>query len=254
MKKIYIGSNLKMYKGINDTCAYLEELGNLIKDIDRKDMEVFILPSYLSLEAAKRLGDKYNILIGVQNMCPEDEGQFTGEVSPEMLKEIGINMIMAGHSERRHIFKENDFDENQKILSAISHGFRALLCVGETAEDKTFNIGREILRKQILIGLNGIKDISSIMIAYEPVWSIGVNGIPASSDYADKMHFEIKSCLYEIFGEDGYKIPVLYGGSVNEDNAVELFRQKNIDGLFIGRAAWQAKRFDSIIRKIIDIK
>ena len=253
MKKVYIGSNLKMYKDIGETAKYLEKLGELTKCIDRSNVEIFILPSYLSLEKAKSIGKKYNILIGAQNMCWENEGQFSGEISPKMLKEIGIDMVMAGHSERRHIFGEDNFTENRKVLAAMEHGFKTLLCIGETEEEKRFGISKEVLREQLLVGLNGVKSRLNLMIAYEPVWSIGVKGVPASSEYANEMHSVIKNCLYDIFNDKGLNIPVLYGGSVNEDNAVELFKQKNVDGLFVGRAAWNAEGFNNIIQKILKI-
>ena len=124
------------------------------------------------------------------------------------------------------------------------------MCIGETAQQKEFGISAETLRSQLKIGFNGI-DISeskNIWVAYEPVWSIGVNGIPATADYAEAMHKEIKQCLNEIFGENAKQIPVLYGGSVNPGNAEELIVQPSIDGLFVGRAAWDADKFDKLIR------
>lgn len=249
-KKLYFGSNLKMYKGIGDTTAYLKKLADKTRDISRDEIELFIIPSYITLEQAVGCCDQSEIRIGAQNMCWEDEGQFTGEISPRMLEEMGVRFVMIGHSERRHVFGETDEEENKKVLAALNHGFRTLLCIGETADEKKYGISAEVLRTQLKVGFYGVKpaDVKNIWVAYEPVWSIGVNGTPATAEYAEKMHLVIKETLMEIFGEAGADIPVLYGGSVNPSNANELIVQPSIDGLFVGRAAWQADAFDRLIQ------
>ena len=136
MKKLYFGSNLKMYKGIEETTEYLKNLMDLTADISREVMELFILPSFTSLPAATKIVEPQLLTLGAQNMCWADSGQYTGEISPAMLKELGIRLVMAGHSERRHIFHESDFDENKKVKSALSHGFTALLCIGKPTKKK----------------------------------------------------------------------------------------------------------------------
>ena len=253
MKKLYFGSNLKMYKGIQETEKYLKKLEENTKNINREEMELFIIPSYTSLPAAVSCCDSQMINLGAQNMCWEDQGQFTGEISPCMLKELGIKLVMIGHSERRHVFGESDIEENRKVKSALKHGIRPLLCIGETAEEKKYGISGEILRQQLKIGFYEIdpEECKNIWVAYEPVWSIGVNGIPATAEYAQKMHMEIKKALREIFGDNAEQIPVLYGGSVNPENADQLILQPAIDGLFVGRAAWDAEAFDKLIRHSI---
>ncbi|MBQ6367157.1 MAG: triose-phosphate isomerase [Erysipelotrichaceae bacterium] len=250
-KKLYFGSNLKMYKNTADTVAYLKALEEKTKDIP--NIQMFIIPSYTTLERASQAVDHNNILIGAQNMCWEDQGQFTGEISPLMLKELGLDLVMIGHSERRHVFGETDVEENKKVLASLKHGFKTLLCIGETAEEKNFGISVEVLRTQLKVGLHGVeeKDLDKVWVAYEPVWSIGVNGTPAKADYAEEMHKEIKKCLNELFGKASKNIPVLYGGSVNPTNADELIVQKHIDGLFTGRAAWDAEKFDLLIRQAL---
>lgn len=250
-KKIYYGSNLKMYKNIKETIDYLKSLVEYTRDISRDDIELFIIPSYISLESAVKNIERKYVKLGAQNMSWADEGQFTGEISPLMLKELDLDLVMIGHSERRQIFGETDNDENKKMKTALKHGFTALLCIGETEEAKEFGISPEVLRSQLKIGLQGIPGsyLNQIRIAYEPVWSIGLNGTPASADYAESMHRIIKRCLIEIFGDIGAEIPVLYGGSVNDENAKELILQPSIDGLFIGRAAWKADKFNEIIRE-----
>lgn len=250
MKKLYFGSNLKMYKTIQETTSYLSELTERTKDISRDEITLFIIPSYTSLKDASEQTDHSLCLLGAQNMGWEETGQFTGEISPLMLNEIGMDLVMVGHSERRHVFRETDEEENLKVKCALDHGMRALLCIGETMEQKQYGISPEILRMQMKIGLHGIDPgfADRIWVAYEPVWSIGVNGIPASADYAGQMHEVMKECLHEIFGSAGDQIPCLYGGSVNPSNAEELIVQDSIDGLFVGRSAWQADRFDTLIR------
>ena len=248
--KLYFGSNLKMYKGVAETAAYLTELQRLTVDLDREGIELFILPSYTALPEAARVTDQKLIRLGAQNMGWDEEGQFTGEISCRMLAELGIGMVMAGHSERRHVFRETDEDEQRKVRCALDHGMIPLLCVGETAEDKRYGVSREVLAMQLKIGLFGLasEEASRLRVAYEPVWSIGVNGTPAEPAYAEKMHASIKSTLREILGEAGDRVPVLYGGSVNPGNARELITLPSVDGLYVGRSAWQADRFDTLIR------
>jgi len=250
MKKLYFGSNLKMYKGIRDTNEYLKKLADNTRDFSRDEMELFIIPSYTSLPDAVRQTDSKLIRLGAQNMGWEDEGQFTGEISPCMLEEMGINLVMIGHSERRHVFGETNVEENRKVKAALRHGFGVLLCVGETLEEKEYGIAEEVLRTQLKVGFHGVdaEQVKHLWVAYEPVWSIGVGGTPASADYAEHIHKILRSTLQELFGEDGTHIPLLYGGSVNPDNASGLIVQDNIDGLFVGRAAWDADRFDALIR------
>lgn len=254
MKKLYFGSNLKMYKTIRETREYLTSLVDLTKDLSREEMELFIIPSYTSLADAVKVVDQDELRLGAQNMCWEDQGQFTGEISPVMLNELGLRLVMIGHSERRHVFGETDIEENKKVKAVLAHGMTALLCIGETGEEKEYGLSPEVLRTQLKVGFHKVsKDqIPNIWVAYEPVWSIGVNGTPATAEYAEEMHKIIKATLREIFGEESRKIPVLYGGSVNPGNARSLIVQPSIDGLFVGRSAWEAEKFNILIRDAID--
>lgn len=255
-RKIYLGTNTKMYKNISQTVDFLTKLDCLTKDISRDKMELFVIPSYTTLSAARASVPAEDILVGAQNMCWEDQGQFTGEISPLMLEEVGVNLVMIGHSERRHIFNESNYEENKKVLSALSHGFTPLLCVGETEQEKNYGTAEEVLNTQLKIGLRGVttEQAKKIMVAYEPVWAIGVNGKPASEQYAEKIHALIHHTLVELFGaEIGDRIPVLYGGSVNNENAEKLIVMPHIDGLFIGRSAWDAENFNKIIRKVMPL-
>lgn len=251
MKKLYFGSNLKMYKTIRETTEYLKELMEATRDLDRNEMELFIIPSYTTLADSVKIVEPQLLKLGAQNMCWEERGQFTGEISPLMLNELGMDLVMIGHSERRHVFGETDAQENRKVLSALEHGMKALLCIGETKEEKELGLSREVLRTQLKAGFHRVsaeQHASDIWVAYEPVWSIGVDGTPAPAEYAEKMHKVIKETLEEIFGSAAREIPVLYGGSVNPQNADELIVQPSVDGLFVGRAAWEAEKFNSLIR------
>lgn len=255
-KKLYLGTNTKMYKTIADTKSFLMDLDAYTRDISRAYLELFVIPSFTALQEAGKCVGPGQIHLGAQNMGWEDEGQFSGEISPLMLKEVGTEIVMIGHSERRHILGETDEMENKKVLCALRHGFTPLLCVGETGEEKELGISDEVLRSQLKIGLHGVspEQTEKLWIAYEPVWAIGVNGIPAAKEYAEEKHCVIRNCLVELFGEEaGGQIPILYGGSVNLENACGLIRMQNIDGLFIGRSAWDAARFHSIIRNVLPL-
>ena len=191
-------------------------------------------------------------MLGAQNMCWESEGQFTGEISPEMLKEFGVELVLIGHSERRHTFGESSAMENKKVLKALEYGFTVLLAVGETIEEKDFGICPEVIRTQLKVGLHGVtkeQAAERLWIAYEPVWSIGVSGTPASPEYAEEVHHIMRECLVELFGEAGNEVPLLYGGSVNPQNGTALLSQPDINGLFTTRTAFQVENFANMIRE-----
>ena len=252
MKKIYLGTNTKMYKTIKDSIDFVTTLAENTKDIPRDKIEIFVIPSYTAIGPAREAVSKDLITIGAQNMHWAEEGQFTGEISPVMLKEVGTQIIELGHSERRHKMGELDIDINKKLLSSLNNGFRPLLCIGETKEQKDSGNAVKTLRIQLKVGLDGVKeeDISKIMVAYEPVWAIGVEGIPASPEYAEEIHQEIRALLIEMLGEKAKDIPLLYGGSVNNENFSELISKDEVNGLFIGRSAWNADNFTKIISTV----
>lgn len=254
--KLHIGTNTKMYKNITMTTDFLSRLGELTSGISRERMELFVIPSFTTLSAASGIAEKGDIRLGAQNMGWEDEGQFTGEISPLMLKEVGVGIIEIGHSERRHVLGETDVMENRKVLCALRHGFNPLLCVGETGEQKEAGLADEVLRMQLKLGLRGVEpeEAKALRIAYEPVWAIGVSGVPASKEYAEERHRTLRQCLVELFGaEAGGGVPLLYGGSVNNENAPDLIRMPSIDGLFIGRAAWDAENFMRILTDVLPL-
>lgn len=255
-RKLYLGTNTKMYKTIAQTQEFLTRLREETADISRERLELFVIPSYTALFQARRCVPFQEIRLGAQNMGWEDEGQFSGEISPGMIQETGAELVMIGHSERRHVLLETDEMERKKVACALRHGLTPLLCVGETGEEKRLGLSDERLRMQLKADLYGLtpEEAGRLWIAYEPVWAIGVGGTPASKEYAEEKHGIIRECLEELFGKaTGRRIPLLYGGSVNRENASELIRRKNIDGLFIGRAAWQAEAFAAMIREVLPL-
>lgn len=251
MKRVLLGTNWKMHKTAEEAVAYTTELIKLSRDVE--GFEIFIIPPYTDLWEVKKIVKDSSILLGAQNMHWEDEGAYTGEISPKMLKEIGINIIELGHSERRQYYNENDFTVNKKVLAALNHEMIPLICVGERLEDKEYGISKEVLARQIKLALKNVfeNQVSKIWIAYEPVWAIGEQGIPAEPAYISEIHTHIRNVLKELYGEkSGDIVPILYGGSVNMDNSVDFIKQPNVDGLFIGRSAWEAENFHNIMLKI----
>jgi triosephosphate isomerase len=253
-RKLYIGTNTKMFQTGSEAERYIRQMDSLIDDI-RDRLEFFFIPSFTSLERVVRaVGDR--IRIGAQNMAWEERGQFTGEVSPLMLDELGVRFVLIGHSERRHVFGETDEQLARKVRCAADHGFTTLLCVGETHEQKDSGNSRKAVRDQLMADagtLSPEEACGKLWIGYEPVWAIGTSGVPASASYAEEMHLYIKEVLKEMFGEASSKIPVLYGGSVNPENAPKIAERDGIDGLFIGRSAWVPEGFDAIIRDVLPI-
>lgn len=251
MKKVILGTNWKMHKTLEEAKGYINDLKNLVEEF--KEFQVFIIPPYTDLWGVKEILKGSTILLGAQNMHWESEGAYTGEISPKMLKEIGVDIIELGHSERRQYYNETDYTVNSKVLSALSYGFTPLVCIGEQLADKKFGVSKEIISKQIKIALNNVSktQISKIWIAYEPVWAIGENGIPAEPSYINEIHSHIRYVLNSLYdGEIVGKVPILYGGSVNIYNSIDFLKQQNVDGLFIGRSAWDTNSFYKIMKKI----
>ncbi len=251
-KRLLLGTNLKMYKTAKETAAYLSELRSLVDGL-QDQLLLFVIPSFVALPSAvEETGD--TILLGAQNMFYEEKGAFTGEISPAMLKELGgISIIEIGHSERRHIFGETSYDCNRKVLSAAAHQFIPLLCIGETAQERDYGITEEILAEQLKIGLYGLDPACPLWIAYEPVWAIGETGTAAAPDLVLRNHGTIRTILKEILGETGESVPILYGGSVSPSNLNDLLSLPDVDGLFIGRSAWQSGSFYQLIRQALPV-
>lgn len=250
MKKFYIGTNWKMTKTLEEGLLYTRELKKVSEQLDHSKIELFIIPSHPSLIPIKSEIEDSTIKIGAQNMHWEERGAYTGEVSPLMLQEIGMDIIELGHSERRAYFNETDKAINKKVHAALNANMKPLICIGEKLDEKENNISVETLSKQIKLTLKGLnkEQLPHILLAYEPVWAIGENGIPADSAYVSYIHGEIRKILVDLFEETGSQVPILYGGSVNLDNYLSYFEDKNVNGLFIGRAAWDMISFEKILK------
>lgn len=250
-QKIWVGTNWKMTKTISEGLAYTEELVRISKEISN-NIELFIIPSYTALTSISKLTSPSRIHIGAQNMHWEDSGAYTGEISPRMLDEIGIKIVELGHSERRQYYNENDTDINKKVHAALRYNMKPLVCIGENIVEKNNNISKETLAAQLKVCLKDLtqEEAGRVMIAYEPVWAIGENGIPADSKYVAEIHEFLREELIQLFREVGLDIPLLYGGSVSHENIIEYINIENVNGLFIGRSAWKTESFEDILKKL----
>lgn len=252
MKKFILGTGFKMNKTMKEGLEHTHALMHAIKDYPQ--FEFFTLPPHTHLWKIKEVIDSNNsvLKLGAQNMHYEDAGQFTGEISPVMLKEIGIDLVEMGHSERREYFNETDQTVNLKARAALKHKMIPLICIGETADEKAYNVSKETLARQLIIALNGISTdhIGNFIIAYEPIWAIGVNGLPAPAEYVGEIHDFLRSVLVSIYGTAAAGIPLLFGGSVNIDNAPGYSHLANVDGLFMGRSGWDILLFQEIMETL----
>ena len=248
MNKVIIGTNWKMHKSIAEAKAYIAKLNEFFEGFS-DDIELFIIPPFTALAPVKEILDASSILVGAQNMHWEDEGAYTGEISPVHLEELGIDLIELGHSERRQYYNENDYDLNKKVKAALNHNLRPLICIGELMEHKRNGITEEILSIQLKTILKEIEFQSAkdIIIAYEPRWAIGVSGVSPEPYYVQRIHQFIREKLIQLYPSIGYEIPILYGGSVNTENAISLLNLDHVNGLFIGRAAWNIDSFKEIL-------
>lgn len=244
MRKPVIIGNWKMNLTPKEARNLLEEVKNL--DLDENVEHGFCVPAIDLLVAEEVLKDT-NIKFGAQNMYFEEEGAYTGEISPLMLNEIGASYVILGHSERRQYFKEDDELINKKVLSALDHKLVPILCVGETLEEREAGKEKDIVKNQVIKGLKDVKDIEKVIIAYEPIWAIGT-GKTASAEDADKMCAFIRSLIKELYSEDeAEKIRIQYGGSMKPANVKELLAKENIDGGLIGGASLKAADFEQLV-------
>jgi triosephosphate isomerase len=215
----------------------------------KEDVEVVVAVPFTSLSDVKKTIEGTRIKLAAQNMHWEDKGAYTGEISPLMLKEIGIDYCIIGHSERRQYFNETDETVNKKVKAALKHKIKPIICVGETLEQRDNNEEEYIVEQQVLKALDGIEEeyVKDIVIAYEPVWAIGT-GRTASSIDADKMCGFIRKIIGNKYGENAYNtIRIQYGGSVKPNNIKELMDRENIDGALVGGASLVAEDFVKIV-------
>ncbi len=247
-RKYLIAGNWKMNKTAPDGVELIEGILNEIGS--QSEVGVAVCPPFTALEsAAKALADTNTITLGAQNMHPEPDGAYTGEVSAAMLRTLYVGFVILGHSERRQYFAESDAFINQKVIAALENNLKPILCVGETIEDREAGKTLEVVETQLKGGLVNVdkKQAEQIVIAYEPVWAIGT-GKTATPEMAQEVHAAIRKMLTDIFGSDiADKIRILYGGSMKPGNAAELLAEKDIDGGLIGGASLEAKSFGKLV-------
>ncbi len=215
-----------------------------------RDREVLVAPPFVAISAVAQELAGSNIMLAAQNMHFEDKGAFTGEISPPMLRALGVSHVILGHSERRHVFGESDELVNRKVRAAVAHRLIPILCVGETQAEHDAGCTTEVILRQALGGLDGLdaKDAARAIVAYEPVWAIGT-GRNATPEQASLAHGAIRHALLERFGrETAEAVRVLYGGSVTADNVDALIASADIDGALVGGASLKADSFARIVR------
>ncbi len=247
MRKPILVGNWKMYKNINEAIKLVNDLK--IKVADVKDREIAICPPYTALSKVKEKIKDSNIKMGAQNVYWEEKGAFTGEISPSMLKDVGCDYVIIGHSERRQYFNETDEMVNKKMKAVFNLGLLPIICIGETLKEREEGRTFDIIEKQVHNGVKGLSEdlISKLIIAYEPVWAIGT-GRTATPEQAEEVHKFIRELLKRIYGEgNSHLIRILYGGSVKPENITDLMGQENIDGGLVGGASLDAESFAKIV-------
>ena len=246
MRKKVIAGNWKINMLPNEAIAFIEQITPMVKDTEN---EVILCVPYIDLFYSLLSAQKTNIKIGAQNMHWEEKGAYTGEVSGQMLKSIGVEYVIIGHSERRQYFAETDETVNKKVKAALSNGLKPIICVGETLEQREQGKAEEIITKQTMLALEGLakEQMENVVLAYEPIWAIGT-GKTATSEDANNSIKSIRNKVAELYGQEvAEKITILYGGSVKADNAKELFSTTDIDGGLVGGASLKVEEFSKIV-------
>jgi triosephosphate isomerase len=255
-RRLFLGTGWKMNKTVREAVDYTHRLVDNLDAIPGHDpFQLFVVPPFTAIEAVKGVaGGRF--WVGAQNMHWAKQGAFTGEISAPMLSELGVDLVELGHAERRMYFNETDEAIHRKVEAALEFNIRPLVCIGEQREERERGSGHDVVAQQLRRALQGIpaQMVSRLMVAYEPVWAIGEHGTDATADDLRVMQEHIRGTLAELFTASAASIPLLYGGTVNELNAVNLLVEGGVDGLFIGRAAWQADGFAGIIRACVNAK
>jgi len=247
-----IAGNWKLNKDVHQTEELLTELKKALT-FDLKGVRVIVCPPFTSLETASRCTKDSSMFLGAQNMYHEDEGAFTGEISPKMLKFVGCEYVILGHSERRQIFGEPDEFINKKVKKAIASDLVPIVCVGETLEQREKNVTAHVVTTQVRGVLKDVsaEQVEKVIIAYEPVWAIGT-GRNATPQQAEEVHLLIRRLLAELYTPaTADRVIIQYGGSVKPDNAAELLWQPNVDGALVGGACLKADSFAAIIKAAV---
>ena len=245
MRKTVIAGNWKMNMTPAETKAFITELAPMVAGLDKCDI-VLCVPA-IDIPAAVEAAKGTNIKIGAENVHFKESGAYTGEISAKMLVEAGVDYVVVGHSERRQYFGETDQTVNLRTLAAVNAGLTAIVCVGETLEQRNLGYTETLLKYQTKMALTGItKDqLKNIVVAYEPVWAIGT-GVTATADQGNGF---VRAAIAEVYGADvAETVTVQYGGSMNDGNAAELLSKVNVDGGLIGGASLKTDKFTAIVK------
>ena len=246
-RRTVIAGNWKMNFTPDEATAFINEVKPLVAGKDNCDI-VFCAP-YVTIAAAQAAAKGSNISIGAENVHFAEKGAYTGEVSANMLKAIGVEYVIIGHSERRQYFGETDYTVNLRTKAALAAGMKVILCLGEVKEERLSGITNEVVAMQTKLDLADITaaELKNVIIAYEPVWAIGT-GLTATPEQADETCGVIRSVVAELYGEETAEgLIIQYGGSMNEKNAAELLSKVNVDGGLIGGASLVAEKFAAIV-------
>ena len=251
-RKYLIAGNWKMNTTASETDDLISEINSLVGQ--QTQVQVCICPPFTSLQKGSSLVEQTEVLLGAQNMSAEPSGAFTGEISAEMLRDLYVNFVILGHSERRQYFGETNKSINLKVLAAVQNNLKPIYCIGETLEERENGKTLEVVKTQVKEGLANfpLSEVDNLVLAYEPVWAIGT-GKTATDEMAQEVHAYVRGLLVDLFGDAaGSGVRILYGGSMKPENASGLLTQPDVDGGLIGGASLNAKSFCSIVDSAIN--
>lgn len=245
MRQPFLAGNWKMHKTVSEATDLAREL---VLNLSSSSNKLMVAPPFTALAAVNAVVQGSKILLGAQNMAAEEKGAHTGEISVVMLRDVGVKIVILGHSERRHTYGETDELINRKVKLALEHGMEVILCVGETIEERDADRVEDVVGTQLRRGLEGVSesDLSRVTIAYEPVWAIGT-GKTATPEDADAVHGFVRSEIAGAYSENAANALIIqYGGSVKPANVNELMAMENIDGALVGGASLELDSFAPI--------
>ena len=251
-RKYLIAGNWKMNTTASETDDLISEINSLVGQ--QTQVQVCICPPFTSIQKGSSLVEQTEVLLGAQNMSAEPSGAFTGEISAEMLRDLYVNFVILGHSERRQYFGETNKSINLKVLAAVQNNLKPIYCIGETLEERESGKTLEVVKTQVNEGLANfpLSEVDNLVLAYEPVWEIGT-GNTATDEMAQEVHVYVRGLLVDLFGDAaGSGVRILYGGSMKPENALGLLSQPDVDGGLIGGASLNAKSFCSIVDSAIN--
>ena len=249
MRRKVIAGNWKMNMLPNEAMNFINGLEPIVKSAN---CEIVLCVPYTDLFYSLLTAQNTNIKIGAQNMHWEEKGAYTGEIAPQMLKCINVEYVIIGHSERRAYFAETDETVNKKVKAALIHELKPILCVGETLKQKELGLAEEVITQQTELALEGLtkEQVQNVIIAYEPIWAIGTGKVATKED-ANERVMKIRNKIASLYGKEvAQNVTILYGGSVNAQNAKELFNTSDIDGALVGGASLKLDEFQKIIKAL----